>query len=196
MPRMRSSPEVTGLTEAIIRMVEDLPAPLGPRKPNASPWRTSTSIPFTASKSPKDLRKSRARIMGSVSATSIDPRQGHRQSHPHYGFTGSAGQRELHDREVHPRATRPTRCAGRSPGRWCDGGVAVPRRGGGLHRVPWPGPWSRPPSGGLLGVVALLTETLAVASGREPALVERLDVVPMSDGGVAPGRAADPVAQV
>ena len=69
IPRIRRSPPLIGETAATIRMVEDLPAPLGPRKPNASPLRTSTSIPFTASKSPNDLRRSRARIMGSMSAT-------------------------------------------------------------------------------------------------------------------------------
>ena len=44
-PRMRSSPPVGGETQPIIRIVEDLPAPFGPRKPNASPGRTSTSMP-------------------------------------------------------------------------------------------------------------------------------------------------------
>ena len=72
IPRIRSSPEVTGLTEAIIRIVLDLPAPLGPRKPKASPRRTSTSMPLTASKSPNDLRSPRAEIMESV--TSADTR--------------------------------------------------------------------------------------------------------------------------
>jgi len=41
-------PEI-GETAAIIRIVEDLPAPFGPRKPNDSPGRTSTSMPLTAS---------------------------------------------------------------------------------------------------------------------------------------------------
>ena len=59
IPRIRSSPPLTGETAAIIRIVEDLPAPLGPRKPNASPRRTSRSMPFTASKSPNDLRRPR-----------------------------------------------------------------------------------------------------------------------------------------
>ena len=66
MPRIRSSPPLTGETAAIIRIVEDLPAPLGPRKPNASPRRTSTSMPLTASKSPKDLRSPRAEIIASL----------------------------------------------------------------------------------------------------------------------------------
>src|SRR5215218_10364295 len=67
-PRIRSSPPVTGETAAIIRIVEDLPAPLGPRKPNASPRRTSRAMPLTASTvapdlSPNDLRRSRAEII-------------------------------------------------------------------------------------------------------------------------------------
>ena len=41
-----ASPPLTGETAAIIRIVEDLPAPLGPRKPNDSPRRTSTSMPL------------------------------------------------------------------------------------------------------------------------------------------------------
>ena len=36
-PRMRSVPPLTGETQPIIRIVELLPAPFGPRKPNASP---------------------------------------------------------------------------------------------------------------------------------------------------------------
>ena len=43
---------VTGETQPTIRIVEDLPAPLGPRNPKASPRRTSTSMPSTATKSP------------------------------------------------------------------------------------------------------------------------------------------------
>ena len=71
IPRIRSSPPLTGETAAIIRIVDDLPAPLGPRKPNASPRRTSRSMPLTASTiSPdfelKDLRRSRARIIASL----------------------------------------------------------------------------------------------------------------------------------
>src|SRR3954469_18600360 len=71
MPRIRSSPPLTGETAAIIRIVEDLPAPLGPRKANASPRRTSRSMPLTASTvspdfEPNDLRRSRARIIASL----------------------------------------------------------------------------------------------------------------------------------
>src|SRR6476469_9355487 len=71
MPRILSSPPLTGETAATIRMVEDLPAPLGPRKPNASPRRTSTSMPLTASKSPNDLRSPRARIMESLTRRTL-----------------------------------------------------------------------------------------------------------------------------
>ncbi len=59
---MRSVPSVGWETQPIIRMVEDLPAPLGPRKPNASPAGTSTSMPATAVKSPKRLTRPRAWI--------------------------------------------------------------------------------------------------------------------------------------
>ena len=53
-------PPERGDTQAIIRIVDDLPAPLGPRKPNTSPRATSTSIPRTASNVPKLLRSPRA----------------------------------------------------------------------------------------------------------------------------------------
>ena len=48
-------------TAAIIRIVLDLPAPLGPRNPNASPRCTSTSMPLTASNSPGGRRTCAAR---------------------------------------------------------------------------------------------------------------------------------------
>ena len=43
---MLSRPPVRGETHAIIRMVDDLPAPFGPRNPNDSPRATSRSMPF------------------------------------------------------------------------------------------------------------------------------------------------------
>ena len=64
-PKIRSSPSVTGETQPIIRIVDDLPAPFGPRNPNASPRRTSTSMPSTAVKSPKRLTSLRAEMRGS-----------------------------------------------------------------------------------------------------------------------------------
>ena len=61
---MLSSPSVTGDTQPIIRIVDDLPAPFGPRKPNDSPRWTSTSMPSTATKSPKRFTSERAEING------------------------------------------------------------------------------------------------------------------------------------
>ena len=52
-PRIASSPPDGGETAATIRIVEDLPAPLGPRNPKDSPGRTSRSMPRTASTSPR-----------------------------------------------------------------------------------------------------------------------------------------------
>ena len=51
-PRTRRVPPLAGDTAPIIRMVELLPAPFGPRKPNVSPRATAKSIPSTAVKSP------------------------------------------------------------------------------------------------------------------------------------------------
>ena len=42
-----------GDTQPIIRIVELLPAPFSPRKPNAVPCSTAKSMPSTATKSPK-----------------------------------------------------------------------------------------------------------------------------------------------
>ncbi len=50
MPSTRSVPAVGGETHAIIRIVDDLPAPFGPRKPKDSPRRRAKSMPSTAVK--------------------------------------------------------------------------------------------------------------------------------------------------
>ena len=50
MPMTVRSPSVTGELQAIIRIVLVLPAPFGPRKPNAFPGRTSKSTASTAVK--------------------------------------------------------------------------------------------------------------------------------------------------
>jgi len=57
---MRNSPPLGGETQPIMRMVDDLPAPLGPRKPNASPARTATSMASTAVKPPNRFTNPRA----------------------------------------------------------------------------------------------------------------------------------------
>ncbi len=59
-PRTRRWPAVGGDTAPIMRMVELLPAPLGPRNPNASPLPTRTSIPSTAVNAPNRLTSPRA----------------------------------------------------------------------------------------------------------------------------------------
>ena len=50
-----------------MRIVDDLPAPFGPRKPNASPGATSKSISSTATKSPNRLVSALAEMTGSNS---------------------------------------------------------------------------------------------------------------------------------
>src|SRR6185437_9170757 len=59
-PRMLSSPAVRVETAPIIRMVVDLPAPLGPRSPKDSPASTSKLMPSTAGKSLYFLTRSAA----------------------------------------------------------------------------------------------------------------------------------------
>src|SRR5687768_10241282 len=66
---MRNVPSLTGETQPIMRIVELFPAPFGPRKPNASPRRTSRSIPATATRSPKRLTRPRAWIIEPFSLT-------------------------------------------------------------------------------------------------------------------------------
>src|SRR6202008_4410499 len=60
-PRMVRSPDVGGETQPSMRMVEDFPAPFGPRKPNASPRKRSKLIPSTAVKLPNRFVRPRAR---------------------------------------------------------------------------------------------------------------------------------------
>src|SRR5579859_1821289 len=67
---MVSSPPDGGETQPIIRIVEDLPAPFGPRKPNTSPRLSSKSIPSTAVNSPNVFLRPLARIRISGLATS------------------------------------------------------------------------------------------------------------------------------
>ena len=44
----RNLPAEGGMKPVIIRIVVDLPAPLGPRKPRTSPFSTVNETPFTA----------------------------------------------------------------------------------------------------------------------------------------------------
>src|SRR6478736_5510675 len=50
-------PSVGGMKPVIIRMVVDLPAPFGPRKPSTSPRSTVNEIPSTARFAPKDFTR-------------------------------------------------------------------------------------------------------------------------------------------
>src|SRR5690242_10542450 len=53
------------MNPVIIRMVVDLPAPFGPRKPKTSPRSTPNEISLTASFAPKALTRFLTVIMGS-----------------------------------------------------------------------------------------------------------------------------------
>src|SRR5271154_1724401 len=64
IPSTLSVPPLSGLMHEIIRMVDVLPAPLGPRKPNDSPLAMLKSTPSTATKSPKRLTSPCASTMG------------------------------------------------------------------------------------------------------------------------------------
>ena len=75
MPSTRSVPPLSGLMHEIIRMVEVLPAPFGPRKPKDSPLAMVKSTPSTATKSPKRLTSPCASTMG-AGTTAGDPAGG------------------------------------------------------------------------------------------------------------------------
>src|SRR2546423_4516333 len=60
MSSTRSVPSVAGDTHPIMRMVEVLPAPLGPRNPYTSPFSTWKSMLSTATKDPNLLVRARA----------------------------------------------------------------------------------------------------------------------------------------
>src|SRR5262245_26370838 len=64
MPITRSSPSDLGDAHAIMRIVDVLPAPFGPRNPKASPALTSKSIRSTAVKSEKRFASPRAWTSG------------------------------------------------------------------------------------------------------------------------------------
>src|SRR5438874_13362854 len=51
-PPTVTSPAEGGMKPVIIRMVVDLPAPFGPRKPRTSPLFTVNDTPFTATFAP------------------------------------------------------------------------------------------------------------------------------------------------
>jgi hypothetical protein len=56
-------PEVGGMKPVTMRMVVDLPAPFGPRKPSTSPRSTENEMPSTARLAPKVLTRFSILIM-------------------------------------------------------------------------------------------------------------------------------------
>src|SRR6267378_3742178 len=54
-PHTETLPALGGMKPVIMRIVVDLPAPLGPRNPSTSPLPTSKETPSTARFGPKDL---------------------------------------------------------------------------------------------------------------------------------------------
>src|SRR5260370_39273617 len=63
-PPTLARPEVGGSNPHRMRIVVDLPAPLGPRNPKISPRFTSSETRSTAVKSPKRLTRSSIRTAG------------------------------------------------------------------------------------------------------------------------------------
>src|SRR5512147_419917 len=61
---MLTRPALGGMKPVIMRMVVDLPAPFGPRKPSTSPRSTVKEMPSTARLAPKLFTRWSIRIMG------------------------------------------------------------------------------------------------------------------------------------
>src|SRR5262245_45261154 len=70
-PHTDTRPEVGGMKPVIMRMVVDLPAPFGPRKPSTSPFPTSNETPSTASFGPKDLLRLSTLITAPLDITDL-----------------------------------------------------------------------------------------------------------------------------
>src|ERR1043166_5567362 len=61
-PPTETSPAEGGMKPVIMRIVVDLPAPLGPRNPSTSPFSTVNETPLTAVIAPKDFLRLRTLI--------------------------------------------------------------------------------------------------------------------------------------
>jgi hypothetical protein len=68
-PPTLTVPELGGIKPVIIRIVVDLPAPLGPRNPSTSPRSTENEMPSTA----RFVPKTRARLSTLIIAFDFDP---------------------------------------------------------------------------------------------------------------------------
>src|SRR6266849_5254951 len=64
IPSSSIDPEVGGINPVSIRMVVDLPAPFGPRKPKKQPRGTVRLSPSTAALFPYTFRRSRTDMAG------------------------------------------------------------------------------------------------------------------------------------
>ena len=71
MPAMVAVPEVGAISVPSVRTVVVLPAPLGPRKPNTSPWATSKETSEKAVRWPKRLVSRSTRRAGWLSRTLV-----------------------------------------------------------------------------------------------------------------------------
>src|SRR4051812_11984414 len=81
-----------------MRMVVDLPAPLGPRKPKKLPRGTSRSTPSTAALRAYDLRRPRTRMAGDILQFYLSDFEGPEREREIAGIAGrheAAGR--LHD---------------------------------------------------------------------------------------------------
>src|SRR5713101_1387585 len=73
-PHTVTLPALGGMKPVIMRMVVDLPAPLGPRNPSTSPLPTSKETPSTARFGPKDLLRFSTLITAPLQNTYTDRR--------------------------------------------------------------------------------------------------------------------------
>src|SRR3954447_19474502 len=78
---MVAEPEVAGVSPAMIRMVVDLPAPLGPRNPVTRPGRAVKEMSSTAVKPPYFLMRESTLIMRK--SLPVPGRAPHRGRTPH-----------------------------------------------------------------------------------------------------------------
>src|SRR5690349_15465067 len=101
---MRSVPPDIGETQPIIRIVDVLPAPFGPRNPNDSPGATSKSMASTAMRSPNIFVSPRAWMSevvedgatsGALVSTSVSGMGAHGTPDPGWLFVSLPPERRL-----------------------------------------------------------------------------------------------------
>src|ERR1700716_1666455 len=112
-PHTETVPALGGMKPVIMRIVVDLPAPLGLRNPSTSPLPTSKETPSTARFDPKDLLRFPTLITAPLQNTCTDrhgsaevprrcrrnrilsqPRSGYKQMTNHHQSALSSGGRE------------------------------------------------------------------------------------------------------